>query len=240
MDEPKTDPIEGLKAADKIVDKAAGLAAERLAETNPELALKPGEPKQNNLKMAVDYGPIVVFGLTLVITNLMKIGAKDDRIIYASATLGIASVIALIAGFVLEKRVAWIPLVSCLLTVPFSLLTVIFHNPTFIKIKMTIVDVIIAGILLGGLALKKEPLKVLLGDALKMKDAAWPKLTVYYALFYLAMAAINEVVWRTQSTDVWATWKLGSMIGGPIVFSIALLPFMMKNLIMDDTGKPAK
>jgi len=118
-------------------------------------------------------------------------------------------------------------------------LTVLFKDPVFIKIKMTIIDGLIGAVLLGGLALKKQPLKALLGDALKLKDEAWPKLTLSYALFYLAMAAINEAVWRTQSTDVWATWKIGSMIGGPILFSILMLPFMMKNMIVDEPPGPA-
>ena len=63
------------------------------------------------------------------------------------------------------------------------MLTVIFKNPVFIKIKMTLIDALIGGVLLGGLALKKQPLKVLLGDALKLKDEAWPRMTLCYALF---------------------------------------------------------
>ena len=215
--------------------------AEIIGEANPELALKPGEPQQNWIKMGVDYGPILVFAATMVISNLLKIGAKEERIIYASAALAIASVAALIVGLVAEKRVAWIAVVTATLGIPFSVLTVIFKDPVFIKIKMTIIDGLIGAVLLGGLALKKQPLKALLGDALKLKDEAWPKLTLYYALFYLAMAAINEAVWRTQSTDVWATWKIGSMIGGPILFSILMLPLMMKNMIVEEPApKPVK
>ncbi len=213
---------------------------EMAGEANPELALKPGEPQQNWVKMGVDYGPIAIFALTMIVSNILKIGAKEDRIIYASAGLAIASVVALVVGLVAEKRIAWIAVVTAALGIPFSVLTVIFKDPVFIKIKMTIIDGLIGAVLLIGLALKKQPLKALLGEALKLKDEAWPRMTLYYAVFYLAMAAINEVVWRTQSTDVWATWKIGSMIGGPIVFSIALLPFMMKNMIVDAPTVAAK
>ena len=208
-------------------------------EANPELALKPQEPAQNWIKMGVDYGPILAFAATMVVSNLLKVGAKEDRIIYASAALAIASVVALVVGLVAEKRIAWIAVVTATLGIPFAVLTVIFKDPIFIKIKMTIIDALIGGVLLGGLALKKQPLKALLGDALKLKDEAWPRMTLCYALFYLAMAAINEAVWRTQSTDVWATWKIGSMIGGPILFSVLMLPFMMKNMIVDETPAPA-
>ncbi|ESQ84675.1 hypothetical protein AEAC466_06380 [Asticcacaulis sp. AC466] len=235
----RTEPPEGhepidlgteIKAGDQIVDRAMGKLAEKLGETNPELALKAEAPKQNYLKMAVDYGPILAFGLTFFACSTLKLTDKSEALVWASGVLGAASVVALIAGFIMEKRVAWIPLMSCLITIPFSVLTVVFKDPTFVKIKMTIVDVIIGSILLGALVLKKEPLKALLGDSLKLKAAAWPKLTVYYALFYYAMAAANEVIWRTQDNNFWVTWKLVSMIGGPIAFSIVLLPFLMKNL----------
>ena len=225
--------IETIHENDKIVDKAGAIAVEKLGEVNPELALKPGEPKQNYIKMVVDYGPLVAFGLTFFACSIFKLVPKGDALIWASGVLGAASLVALILGLVAEKRIAWIPLMSCLITIPFSVLTVVFKDPTFVKIKMTIVDVLIGCILMGGVLLKKEPLKALLGETLKLKDAAWPRLTIYYALFYFAMAAVNEAIWRTQSETFWVTWKLASIIGGPVLLAIVLLPFMMKNMITE-------
>ena len=227
-----------IRENDKIVDEAGAIAAEKLGEVNPELALKPAQPRQNTIKMIVDYGPLVAFGATFFACSEFKLVPKADALIWASGVLGAASLVALILGLIAEKRIAWIPLLSCLITIPFSVMTVLFHDSMFVKIKMTIVDVLIGGILLGGVLLKKEPLKALLGDTLKLKDGAWPRLTVYYALFYFAMAAANEAIWRTQSDAFWTTWKLASIIGGPVLFSLALLPFMMKNLVTDpDTDK---
>ncbi len=224
-----------IKHGDQIVDAVTGEivreATETVVQANPELALNPKTPMQNNIKMAVDYGPLLAFGATFLVCHFLKLPNKSDALIIASGVLGAASVIALIAGFLAEKRVAWIPLVSCLITIPFSILTVVFKDPIFVKIKMTIVDALIGSLLLGGLMLKKEPLKALLGETLHLKDAAWPRLTLYYALFYYAMAGINECVWRTQSDDVWVTWKMISIIGGPVAFSIVLLPFLMKNML---------
>jgi len=210
-----------------------GKKLEIVGEANPELALNPAEPKQNYVKMAVDYGPLIAFGLTFLIYKLLKVAPQKDALIWASGALGAASLLALIAGLVIEKRIAWIPLVSCVITIPMTTLTVLTHDPVFVKIKMTIVDALIGSVLLGGLLIKKEPLKVLLGETLRLKDAAWPRLTLYYAIFYYAMAGINELVWRTQSDNIWVTWKMVSIVGGPVVFSIALLPFMMKNMIID-------
>lgn len=204
-------------------------------QANPEIAANPAEPKQNYVKLAVDYGPLIAWAATFFACRVFKLTTtSDDALVWASGVLGAASLVALVAGLLLEKRLAWIPLVSCLITIPFAVMTVYFHNPMFVKIKMTIVDALIGAILLGAVLLKKEPLKALLGDSLKLKDAAWPRLTLYYALFYFAMAALNEVIWRTQSNGVWVTWKLASIVGGPILLTLCLMPFLMKNLISSD------
>lgn len=229
---------EQLVAATEATDKATEKLMETALKADPELAINPAQPKQNWIKTGVDYGPLIAFGGAFLVARMMKLeGAMP--LVYASGALAIASVVAVIVGFVAEKRIAWIPLVAAAIGIPFAVLTVIFKDGVFVKIKMTIVNVIIAGVLLGGVALKKEPLKALLGEALKLRDEAWPKLTVYYALFYLALAGINEAVWRTQTDSVWVTWKMVSMIGGPVVFSIALLPFLMKNMVSAESS-PAK
>ena len=221
--------------------KPVKIVGEIIGEANPELALKPQEPKQNWIKMGVDYGPLICFGLSFVVVpHLVKSGDKETPLIWASGVLAAASVVALIVGFVAEKRVAWIPLITALLGIPFAVLTVVFKNPVFIKIKMTLIDALIGGVLLGGLALKKQPLKALLADTLKLKDEAWAPLTLYYALFYLAMAAGNEIIWRTQTDAVWVTWKMVSMVGGPVLFSVLMLPFMMKNMILDEPAPDGK
>ena len=201
-------------------------------QANPEIAASPSEPKQNYIKLAVDYGPLVAWAATFFACRFFKLtSSSDDALVWASGVLGAASALALVAGLLLEKRLAWIPLVSCLVTIPFAVLTVYFHNPMFVKIKMTIVDALIGGILLGALALKRQPLKALLGETLKLKETAWPRLTLYYALFYLAMAALNEIIWRTQSNGFWVTWKLASIVGGPILLTLCLMPFLMRNMI---------
>ncbi|WP_443749133.1 inner membrane-spanning protein YciB [Asticcacaulis solisilvae] len=207
---------------------------ETVMEANPEVAARAGEPQQNYVKMAVDYGPVILFGLTFFACSVFKLVPKTDALIWASGVLAAASVLAVLAGLVLEKRIAWIGLTAAILAVPFAILTVVFKNGIFIKIKMTIIDLLIGSFLLGALAMKKQPLKALLGESLKLRDEAWPKLTVYYALFYFAMAAINEVVWRTQTEGVWVTWKMASMVGGPIVLALCLLPVFMKYMIVPD------
>lgn len=195
-------------------------------------------PKQSRLKLAVDYGPIIAFGAAFFLVPVLGIAERSQSLIWASGVLAVTSVIAVIAGLILEKRIAWLPLVAAAIGIPFAIMTVLFNDPVFVKIKMTIVNVLIGGGLLIAVALKKNPFKALLGASLPLKEEAWPRLTVYYALFYLLMAAINEVVWRTQSDEVWVSWKLGSIVGGPILITLALAPFLMKNMIDTDHTPP--
>ena len=90
-----------------------------------------------------------------------------------------------------------------------------------------------AAALLGGVALRKNPLKLLLGDSLKMADAAWRTLTIRYGLYFVFIALANEVVWRTQSDEVWVGFRI-AVLPLAIVFSLAQVPFMMKNLQTPD------
>lgn len=195
-------------------------------------------PKQNRLKVAIDYGPIIAFGATFFLVPVLGIAPRSEALIWASGVLAVTSVIAVILGLLLEKRIAWLPLIAALLGIPFAILTVVFKDPVFVKLKMTIVNVLIGGGLLIALGFGKNPFKSLLGSSLQLKDAAWPRLTVYYALFYLLMGVANEFIWRTQSDEVWVSWKMGSLIGGPILLTIALIPFLMKNMITPESETP--
>lgn len=197
----------------------------------------PAAAPQSKLKLAIDYGPIIAFGLTFFIVPVLGLAPRSEALIWASGVLAGTSVIAVVAGLWLEKRIAWLPLIAAVLGIPFAILTVLFKDPVFVKIKMTIVNALIGGGLLIALAFGKNPFKALLGAALPLKEQAWPRLTVYYALFYLLMAVVNEIVWRTQSDEVWVSWKMGSLIGGPILLTLALMPFLMKNMITpEETG----
>jgi intracellular septation protein len=151
------------------------------------------------LKPAVDYGPLAVFFGTYVVQGLMA----------ATAALIAASLVALLAAWVLERRVPLIPLLTAAIVAVFGGLTLWLQDETFIKMKPTIVQALFALILLGGLALRRPLLKALLGPMMPpLSDAAWRQFTLRYALFFVAMAALNELVWRTQSTDVWVTFKV--------------------------------
>jgi intracellular septation protein len=169
------------------------------------------------LKPAVDYGPLAVFFVTYVTFGLMA----------ATAALIAASLLALSCAWVLERRVPVIPLVTTAIVAIFGGLTLWLQDETFIKMKPTIVQALFALILLGGLALRRPLLRTLLGPMMPpMSDAAWRQFTLRYALFFIAMAALNEIVWRTQSTDFWVTFKVFGLSGLTFLFILSQIPFV--------------
>jgi intracellular septation protein len=169
----------------------------------------------------LDYGPLAVFFVTYVASDLM---AATGAIIFASLA-------ALILAWAVERRVPLIPVVTTMLIVVFGGLSLWLQDETFIKMKPTIVQLLFAAILLGGLMRGRSLLKLLLGAALpSMSDAAWRQLTLRYALFFVVMAALNEAVWRTQSTDFWVSFKVFGLTGLTLLFILSQLPFLGRQL----------
>jgi intracellular septation protein len=172
------------------------------------------------LRPAVDYGPLAAFFLTYVLYGLMA----------ATAVVIGASLVAAIAAWVIERRVPLIPLITAAVVAVFGGLTLWLQDETFIKMKPTIVQALFAAILLGGLALKRPLLKPLLGAMMPpMSDRAWSGFTLRYALFFVAMALLNEVVWRTQSTDFWVSFKVFGLPVLTVLFIASQLPFISRH-----------
>ena len=169
------------------------------------------------LKPAVDYGPLAVFFVAYVGLGLMA----------ATAALIGASLVALLAAWVAERRVPVIPLATTAIIAIFGGLTLWLRDETFIKMKPTIVQALFALALLGSLAFRRPLLKPLLGPVMPpLSDAAWRQFTLRYALFFVAMTALNELVWRTQSTDVWVAFKVFGLSGLTFLFILSQIPFV--------------
>ncbi len=208
-------------------------------EADPDAGFPPAMAKQNWVKMAIDFGAPLAFGVTYFIASRLPHADKDFPLLAATGVLVFASAVALAAGFILEKRVAWMPLVVGLFALLFGGLTLYFHDTRFIKMKLTFLNLAFGIALLGGLVLKKQPLKALLAEALPLKEEAWPKLTLYYGIFFLCVGVANEFIWRTQPEAVWATFKTFIFVP-TLLFSLCLTPYLMKNMILPaETGDKA-
>ena len=190
-------------------------------------------------RMGVDYAAPLAFLIGYFVTRDM---------LFATGVLVAASAVALVAGLVVERRLAPLPAFMCISGLVFGGLTLIFNDTRFIKIKATAINGALGVLLLGGLALGKNPLKLLLGEALKMPNEGWRKLGLRYGIFYLCLAALNEVVWRLHPISTLAIqngWNLGLDPAGDaewvlfrmpglhiltLIFGLSQLPLLMKYL----------
>ncbi len=177
-------------------------------------------------KLAIEAGPLLVFFA----------GNAFAGIYVGTGAFMVATVAALIAAYVLERRIAMMPLVSAVFVMFFGGLTIWFNDDTFIKLKPTLVSVLFGAVLLGGLAAGKKPLRAVLGHVMEMSDEGWRKLTLRWGVFFFFLAALNEVVWRNVTTDTWVSFKVFGLLPITMVFAIAQSALMQKYMTGDDEG----
>lgn len=180
------------------------------------------------VRLFVDYAGLVAFLITIAVTG---------SAIAASWAVVAGSLAALAAGFAFEKRLAPMPLATAVLGVLFGGATLIFHDERIIKMKLTILDTGFGLFLLTGALRGKNPLKALMGDAFHLPDPVVRTLTLRYALMFFALAAGNEIVWRTQSTRVWGLYKFPGTAVLIFLFAMSQAPLMMKHMPDDEAPK---
>tara|TARA_B100001123_G_C15335108_1_gene1032531 strand:- start:661 stop:1200 length:540 start_codon:yes stop_codon:yes gene_type:complete len=166
-------------------------------------------------KLIIDIGPLAVFFVFYT-----KNGLQGSILPFM-----IATVIAVIFSYILEKKIPIMPTVGAIIVLLFGGLTIYFDNETFFKMKPTIINLLFAAILFGGAIIKKHLLKFLLGAALKLEDTGWKILTQRWIAFFIALAILNEIIWRTQSTDIWVNFKVFGIL--PITFIFTITQFSL-------------
>jgi len=177
----------------------------------------------------VDYGGLLVFVAAYFATHDM---------ILATWWLVAGSAGALTLGLIVERRIAPMPLIAGGAALVFGSLTLIFHDKRFVMIKPTVMNACFAAALLGGLALNKNPLKALLGEAFQLPEAVWRKLTLHYGLFFLCVALLNEAVWRTQPEKIWVLFRMPGLQILSVLFSLTQAPLLLKHAKHDEPPAP--
>ena len=199
--------------------------AEDKAARNGPLDTKPARPQTINpiVKLVLEFGPLALFFIASARFNLFV----------ATATLMVGVVVALAISYALTRRVPTMPLVTAVAVLVFGALTFYFNNPVFIKVKPTIVNCIFGTALLGGLAFGKPLLPIVLDTALHLDRTGWRKLTFRWGLFFFVLAALNEIVWRTQTDVFWAGFKVFGTMPITIVFALSQIPLIMRHEVKE-------
>lgn len=195
-----------------------------------------GNAKQG-LRQAVDFGALVAFMAAYAINRFVRGLDGSEAMIQATWVLVGASALALLIGWLIERRLAPLPLLAGGFALVFGVLTLVFHDDSLLKLKLTIQNGLLAAVLLGSLPFGRYPFKYLLGDAIRITDAGWRGLTLRYGLYFAAVAIINEIVWRTQSNDTWVAFRGGLWIASA-AFGIWQVFFIMKHMIKDEDVTP--
>jgi len=166
-------------------------------------------------KLFIDIGPLAVF---FIFYN--KSGLQASILPFM-----IATVIAILFSYILEKKIPIMPTVGAVIILIFGGLTLYFDNDKFFKMKPTIINILFAATLWMGTIINKPFLKFLLGAAIKLEDVGWKILTQRWIAFFIALAILNEIVWRTQSTDIWVNFKVFGIL--PITFIFTMTQFSL-------------
>jgi len=171
------------------------------------------------VKLALDIGPLLLF---------FAVNAKAG-IFAATGAFMVAVIVALAVSYVMIRRFPVMTVVSAIIVIVFGGLTIFLHDDTFIKIKPTLIYLLFAIVLAGGLIMQKPLLSVVFDSMFHLTDDGWRKLTIRWSAFFFVMAALNEIVWRTQTTDFWVSFKLFGFVPLTFLFALAQLPLMKKH-----------
>ena len=174
-------------------------------------------------KLFIDIGPLAIFFI------FYSRGDLNSAIL----PFIIATIISVLLSYILEKKIPIMPTVGAIIILIFGGLTIYFDNEVFFKMKPTIINILFAIVLFGGIILKKPLLKYLLGSALKLKDDGWSILTKRWIIFFIALAILNEIIWRTQSTDIWVNFKVFAILPITFIFTITQFPLIKKYQVED-------
>ncbi len=175
------------------------------------------------LKLAIEMGPLVVF----------FIAQRKFGLIPATGVLMVAMVLSLTASRVIGGKLPVMPVITTVFVLVMGGLTLLFDDETFIKMKPTLVNVLLGSILLGGLAFGKALLRPAMEPALQMDAPGWHTLTLRVGIFFLLLALLNEYVWRTRSEDSWVTFKTFGIMPLTFVFLMAQMPLIQRHTLAE-------
>ena len=172
------------------------------------------------LRMAVDY--------TAPAASLIAFALTHD---FEKATWWLVgfSALAILVSVFFERRFAPLPIIYGGMALVFGGMTLLFHDKTFVKMKPTFIDLALGAGMLIGLAMGKSPIRLIVGDGLHLSEQGWKTLTLRFGLFFLALALLNEIIWRTQPDQTWFLFRFPGALIISLAFAFTQMPMMMKD-----------
>jgi intracellular septation protein len=204
-------------------------------ETSAEKKLNPW------LKLVLEMGPLVLFFFAnaygaRVEARFPALAALGGPIFLATATFIVSTVVALLVSFALTRRLPLMPFVTAIVVVVFGSLTIYLQDATFIKMKPTIIYLLFGVVLLGGLAFRKALIGYVFDAVFHLSDEGWRKLTIRWGLFFLAAAVLNEILWRSVSTDMWVAFKVFGFVPLTFLFALAQVPLINRYTLAEENA----
>ena len=176
------------------------------------------------LKFIADFGPLLIF-----FTVYYRSG---NNLSVAIPPLIIATIVAVVVVYFIEKKIPYVPLIGGIIITLFGGLTLYFNNPIFLYMKPTIINIIFSVILITGkIFFNKNFLKFFFKTAFQLDEDGWDKLNYRWAYFFIFLAFINEIVWRTQPEMIWVNFKVWGILPLTFVFTALQLPMINKHKI---------
>lgn len=183
------------------------------------------------VKLALEFGPLAIFFFANSYGDRMFGVAEDRRIFVATGIFIVASLVALVLSRMLLHHLPRMAIVNAVVVTVFGGLTLALDDAFFIKVKPTIVNTLFGCVLLGGLLFGRSLLALVLETVLQLDEAGWRKLTLRWGLFFFVLAALNELVWRTQSQDFWVAFKVWGVMPLTMAFALAQTPLILRHEI---------
>ncbi len=212
--------------------------------TEQDAGIMQAEEPQANLQVSNgaanlwgELWPVLAF---LVIYNVMRRFPESGGIFTPETALYWATGILMLGmGYEVTKRLlkrqalSPLMLMSAGMVGVFGALGILLQSKAFLLHKPTIINLIFAAIIFGGLASGRNLWKLMFQALFSLPDFAWRRLAICWGIYFMVMAGWNEILVATVSEDTWANWKLGNLVIG-FVFALSLVPYTLKHTITDD------
>ena len=176
-------------------------------------------PEQKKNRPILEYGPLILFFITNYFAGIM----------WGTGVLVVATIIALSLSWIWDRTIPMMALFGGIAVAFFGGLTIFFNDPVFIKIKPTVISLLIAAVLAGGQLVGRNPLRAMLSNQLQLSAIGWRQVTWIWVIMFVVSAMANEIAWRNLSDDGWVTFKAFGLTGISMGFALLTIPIMKKH-----------